>query len=264
MNLSHLDRPIAFQRSFVELTQSITGALLLSQAVYWQLRCKSEDGFWWKTYEEWGEETGMSRKELDSARKHCADFLISERRGIPAKNFYRVNVEVLQSRLSERDNLDRPKGTNRPDRNGQSIYTETTSEITSETKEGTPTVEQGTLGFEEFWGEYPRKAGKSDALKAWKKAKILDALPTVLDGLRKQKQSDQWKEDGGRFVPYPATWINGQRWQDELTYGHTKTSNGQSFDRNAGTFNAGSGHLYRNCATNRRAVPQNSELPGLQ
>jgi hypothetical protein len=36
--LQLVDRPIAFQRSFVRLGVGITGALLLSQIVYWQNR----------------------------------------------------------------------------------------------------------------------------------------------------------------------------------------------------------------------------------
>ena len=36
-------------------------------------------------------------------------------------------------------------------------------------------------------------------------------------GLRKQIASDEWKRDGGRFIPHPATWLNGKRWEDEVS-----------------------------------------------
>jgi hypothetical protein len=29
------------------------------------------------------------------------------------------------------------------------------------------------------------------------------------------KNSQQWTKDGGQFIPMPATWLNGRRWEDE-------------------------------------------------
>jgi hypothetical protein len=26
---------------------------------------------------------------------------------------------------------------------------------------------------------------------------------------------DDWQRDGGRFVPYPATWLNARGWEDD-------------------------------------------------
>lgn len=30
-----------------------------------------------------------------------------------------------------------------------------------------------------------------------------------------QRRSRQWLDEGGRFVPNPATWLNQERWDDE-------------------------------------------------
>ena len=30
------------------------------------------------------------------------------------------------------------------------------------------------------------------------------------------KQTEQWKKDNGKFIPYPATWLNQERWTDEI------------------------------------------------
>lgn len=137
-----LDRPIAFQRVFVEFTKSITGALLLSQAVYWQNRTESEDGWWWKTQEEWEKETGMSRRELESARKSCGKVLKFERRGIPAKGYYKIDVEELakavgtvQTTLAETANLQGAKEPNTSGRKSQTTIQETTSETTPKNTE---------------------------------------------------------------------------------------------------------------------------------
>ena len=70
--------------------------------------------------------------------------------------------------------------------------------------------------FNAFWSVYPKKVGKKDALKAWQKLKPDDALTkTIVGGVRKWQASKQWAEDGGRFIPHPATFINGERWNDE-------------------------------------------------
>jgi hypothetical protein len=69
------DRPIAFQRPFVELTGSVTAALFLSQAYYWSSRTTLQDGWFYKTREEWEEETGLTRYELEtSTNKVCVLF----------------------------------------------------------------------------------------------------------------------------------------------------------------------------------------------
>lgn len=33
--------------------------------------------------------------------------------------------------------------------------------------------------------------------------------------LERQKRSRDWTKEGGQFVPYPATWLNQRRWEDE-------------------------------------------------
>jgi biotin operon repressor len=72
-------------------------------------------------------------------------------------------------------------------------------------------------GFEKFWNAYPRKTAKAAARKAWQKIKLSpELLETILKAIENQRQSDQWIKDSGKFIPYPATWLNGQRWTDEL------------------------------------------------
>lgn len=70
------------------------------------------------------------------------------------------------------------------------------------------------VGFEEFWSAYPRKVSKPDALRAWKNLK--PDLDAVLSGLRRWKASEQWTKDSGKFIPYPATWLNRQGWNDAI------------------------------------------------
>ena len=71
-------------------------------------------------------------------------------------------------------------------------------------------------GFATFWTQYPRKVAKPQALKAWKKIKPAgQLLADLMAALEKQNTNADWQKDGGQFIPHPATWLNGRRWEDE-------------------------------------------------
>jgi hypothetical protein len=97
-----LDRPIAYHRALVPIAAGALPALMLSQAIYWQLRTTSEDGWWWKTREEWGEETGLTRSEQETARKILKQrpWWAEELRGVPARKHYRVDLDLLFAQLA--------------------------------------------------------------------------------------------------------------------------------------------------------------------
>lgn len=72
-------------------------------------------------------------------------------------------------------------------------------------------------GFDEFWKAYPRKVSKPAANKAWWRLKPDAELQVkILSALAIQRRQDDWRKDGGKFVPHPATYLNNTRWEDEL------------------------------------------------
>jgi len=73
-----------------------------------------------------------------------------------------------------------------------------------------------TSDFLEFWETYPRKVGKGAAFKAWKKANGKPSVKNLIQIIGRQAQSEQWRQDGGKFIPHPTTWLNQRRWEDEL------------------------------------------------
>lgn len=95
-------RPIAFNRAFVDLGLGMCGAMMLSQALYWRPRTSNPDGWFYKSQTEWQSETGMTRREQETARKRLAQagFIEEARRGVPARLFFRVNIEALESALA--------------------------------------------------------------------------------------------------------------------------------------------------------------------
>lgn len=72
--------------------------------------------------------------------------------------------------------------------------------------------------FVEFWDAYPKKKSKADALKAWVKLKPnSELIQTIMTNLKKAIHSQEWAKDDGQYIPYPSTWLNGRRWEDEYT-----------------------------------------------
>ena len=79
--------------------------------------------------------------------------------------------------------------------------------------------------FEKFWSAYPRKEGKQKARSAFEKVTV--SLDVLLIALEAQKKSSQWTKDNGQFIPHAATWLNGKRWEDQLSVDRSGYVNGQ-------------------------------------
>lgn len=80
--------------------------------------------------------------------------------------------------------------------------------------------------FNQFWTAYPKHIAKQSAVKAFEKLKPDEKLlEAMLKAIARQKESKQWEKDGGAFIPYPATWLNQRRWEDELAQADGDTDN---------------------------------------
>lgn len=140
-----LERPVAYHREFVGIGAGVTGALMLSQALYWSSRTSDTSGWFYKSQAEWEAETGLSRREQETARKRLKELgLIEElKKGVPCRVFFRVNVEKTaadvdaqkrHSSLAESAKLDCTKAPNSDGGKRQPI-TENTAESTSSSAE---------------------------------------------------------------------------------------------------------------------------------
>lgn len=73
-----------------------------------------------------------------------------------------------------------------------------------------------STAFLRFWSAYPKKVGKADAWRKWKQLKLDSLLHVILAKLEQQQRSAQWQEQGGKFVPNPATYLHQGRWDDSV------------------------------------------------
>ena len=71
--------------------------------------------------------------------------------------------------------------------------------------------------FEEFWKAYPQKADKKKAQAIWKRRKLDQKAETIITDVLNRIANDKKWADG--YIPNPTTYLNGDRWEDEMNGG---------------------------------------------
>lgn len=97
------------------------------------------------------------------------------------------------------------------------ITTKITTEITKDKRlcsSQQKTLDELDNSFEIFWEAYPRKVQRKDALKAWDKNS--KNLEVILKDIKDRLASGEWRDK--KFIPYPTTYLNGERWKDEIIH----------------------------------------------
>lgn len=244
-----LDRPIAFHRCFVTITGSVTAAVMLSQAVYWSTRTQDPDGWFWKTQADWEEETGLTRREQETARKTLRNLGLIEENlaGVPATLHFKVNKVALKASMA---NCAKPSMaesaklvcTKAPNLNGgkrQSLLciSENTTETTTETtdmvredfsKDNAKLIAEASKYSElldqewswtEFCRRYPKRSGSLNKSQAKEKFLALHKLglgKQMLDGARRYSDwATATGKAGTELVAQMTTWLNGRRWEED-------------------------------------------------
>lgn len=198
-------------------------AIVLQQVLYWIKNPKAGvfiGGYKWvyNSIPQWAEQfpfwsEATIKRTLSSLRdKKC---LVAEQLSSDARD------KTLYYRLSDKIISDLCIGSICTDAKGQydqiPIYTKTTTNTNDEISQKQLSNSSHEATFEDFWKQYPRKISKANARKSWLRIKPdADLLKTILDAVSKQKRSDQWVKDNGKFIPHAATWLNNERWLDEL------------------------------------------------
>lgn len=67
--------------------------------------------------------------------------------------------------------------------------------------------------WDDFWLLYPRRIAKLDARKAWAKMTPAQQMAAIVACAAWRKV---WAGKDLDYLPYPATWLRGERWEDEL------------------------------------------------
>ena len=177
-------------------------AIVIQQIHYWSDKVKpSQDGFVWvyNTIPEWKKQFPFwSERTIFSILKKLKELeiLFAEKKNENSWNhtlYYRINYEKLDHTISQ--------------------HLQDRSRKVCENTVNTETNKEYIDRFEIFWSKYPRKIAKTNAKKAWLRMKPDDALTQKIIFAIDQ-QGLYGKEI--QFVPHAATWLNGERWEDEI------------------------------------------------
>lgn len=164
------ERPIVYQCAYARLAMSLHAGIFLSQACYWSGTKELEGGWFWKTTEEWQEETYIGREAQEAARRVLRKIGVLEEKleGVPARLFFRVNFKQLFKELglhSSTSPTNKDEGFhpnkhvgNPPNKVG---WNPSTIKDTESTTESTPSIEEGWKIFRNtfyrFLAVYPQK-----------------------------------------------------------------------------------------------------------
>lgn len=224
MSLLFNFRPLVINPQLAERI-GLNEAIVLQQLKYWLNETASgvdHDGRrwvynsveqWQRQFPFWSPET--VKRTLSSLQKRG---LVMVEKLAKAKhdqtNHYTINyqsdalIDQVNLTQSEQVNLPQSVGSDCPD-----LHTEITTKTTSHISDVSESI-----SFDRFWSLYPRKVNKVPAEKAWAKLKVDRALFAVIaKALAKQASSIDWLKSGGQFIPHPASWLNGKRWEDEVS-----------------------------------------------
>lgn len=70
--------------------------------------------------------------------------------------------------------------------------------------------------FLAFWKAYPNKKNKQTAIIRWDRMNVTPALyKKIMEGLERAKNSREWAEKDGKYIPHPASWLNAGGWENE-------------------------------------------------
>ena len=224
MNLTELlDRPIAFHRPLVGVAGGVLPALMLSQALYWTKRTSNTEGWFWKTQADWDEETGMGRREQETARARLRQtrFWKEELQGIPAKMHFRVDLDLLaadllggdtcQTSMAESAILVRRKAPNKHGGKRHTgmadsaiLYTETTAETTAESTQRLKASARSAVALQaDDESDQPDLIDRSDQT-ALPLDNVMDDETPAKPGPRKKRETPALVDDSPVVITMPV------------------------------------------------------------
>lgn len=185
-----------------------------------QFRAGGADNWWRATFEELKDDTRLTDYVLRQRLKILRDkgFIESRRRqSYDPILEWRVVVKTPATTVNEETTFTTMQKPTHGDIGNQSHEAAVSSftPLTKNSKELSKNPPISPHAFDEFWTAYPRKEGKGQARPAFDRAakKVGEAVIVTAAVEYRQWCDSEGKEK--RFIPMPATWLNGERWTDE-------------------------------------------------
>lgn len=192
------------------------------------LEVRADADEWSRKSREGGVKSGVSRRaRAASARTSVASGSGDDRTNDePTSNQTRTNVEPnANQRATNTPTKREPKGNPSPSSPSPSPSPPSPTS-TEEERSCAKAKPKYPEAFEVWWTVYPRKIGKGNAVKAWESATKRVSQEDLLTITHRYAKSPAG--NAGEFTPYPATWLNGSRYEDDPQEWEKERTNGKS------------------------------------
>ncbi|MBD1586713.1 helix-turn-helix domain-containing protein [Pseudomonas typographi] len=181
----------------------------------------SDQGECWPSYQHIADQCEISRSTV---KVHIREL---EKAGLLRREFRR-NGELNQSNVfhltlengaadARGGASENPPGASE-NPGGRAAAAPRTSHSFEPVNEPTPLCKPDPMeGFDQFWKLYPKKRSLKDAKKAWAKLKPdAELRQTLITALGRQRLQHDWTKSDGQYVPLASTWLNGEKWNDDV------------------------------------------------
>lgn len=163
------------------------------------------------------ENLGLTEKQVRTALSHLKSTgEITSRRGSRYQIIRVENYDKYQSMGNQMGNGRAIKGQSKGDnQRNKEINNPLVPNGTSPHCGGS---ESAKTDFLTFWENYPKKVEQEKAQREWERLRPdKDTVEKILQGVAQQCRTKGWQEDHGRFIPNPANWLKGKRWNDSVS-----------------------------------------------
>lgn len=154
---------------------------------------------------------GLATRELDEVARRLAEVSL-------------IEYETLQPIAWEERQFKSDNSTERVrayrERTKQGCNVSATAQDTDTDTEVKQKPAQPTASrFDDFWTVYPHKRGKKPSRAKWAAKKLDAKADEIIADVKRRKTSDErWLRD---VIPDPLTYLNQERWEDELSRSST-------------------------------------------
>ena len=151
--------------------------------------------------ERFGEEKVQPKEQIDICEKTEPKIEIDVRKNVEESETAEEKEEVIETDMKTDKNFDKEA-----DKKAKELQKKKEKE--AHLKEM----------FDMFWAKYPKKQSKKRAFISFKNIKKLNdtLFNEILESVDRFKKTDNWQKDNGLYVPMASTFLNGERWKDEV------------------------------------------------
>lgn len=127
----------------------------------------------------------------------------------------KLSENAAKSHLKRAENLSAFNKNNDLEEKGQEHNQKPDTRSQKERDSSLPLGDTLESDFGEWYGLYPHKVGRGAALKAYRTARKKIGRAELIEAVRRYAAGVARAGTEKRFIPHPATWLNGERWADE-------------------------------------------------